>query len=49
MGFGELQFDYVRFPDEPETRMAHAVFPGRKDNETTRAAWPGTSACSGIG
>lgn len=36
MGFAELQFDYVRFPDEPRSRMATAVFPGRREGETTR-------------
>src|SRR6059036_3878425 len=33
MGFREVQFDYVRFPDEPRERMATAVFPSR------RAGW----------
>jgi hypothetical protein len=36
MGFAEVQFDYVRFPDEPRDRMASAVFPGRRGGETTR-------------
>src|ERR1051325_462929 len=27
LGFQEVQFDYVRFPDEPRERMATAVFP----------------------
>jgi len=36
MGFGEIQFDYVRFPDEPRARMATAVFPARKAGESTR-------------
>jgi hypothetical protein len=36
LGFGELQFDYVRFPDESRARMATAVYPGRKGKETTR-------------
>src|SRR5918994_3053196 len=26
MGFEELQFDYVRFPDEPESRHANSLF-----------------------
>lgn len=30
MGFREVQFDYVRFPDEPRERMATAVFPSRR-------------------
>lgn len=37
MGFAEVQFDYVRFPDEPRSRMASAVFPARRPGETTRA------------
>ncbi|MDH4130494.1 MAG: putative glycoside hydrolase [Gemmatimonadota bacterium] len=36
LGFGEVQFDYVRFPDEPRARMATAVFPSRKAGESTR-------------
>lgn len=36
MGFSELQFDYVRFPDEPKGKMASAVFSARQGNETTR-------------
>jgi hypothetical protein len=36
MGFSELQFDYVRFPDEPKSKMASAVFSARQGNETTR-------------
>ena len=36
MGFSELQFDYVRFPDEPKSRMASAVFSARQGTETTR-------------
>ncbi|HTS88553.1 MAG TPA: putative glycoside hydrolase [Gemmatimonadales bacterium] len=36
MGFGEVQFDYVRFPDEPRARMARAVFPARRPGETNR-------------
>jgi len=35
-GFAELQFDYVRFPDEPKGRLAMAKFPGRREGETTR-------------
>lgn len=37
-GFGELQFDYVRFPDEPRARMATARFTSRRNNESTRHA-----------
>jgi hypothetical protein len=36
MGFAEVQFDYVRFPDEPKARMSFAVFPSRKPGESTR-------------
>jgi hypothetical protein len=36
MGFSELQFDYVRFPDEPKSRMATAVFSSRRNGESTR-------------
>jgi hypothetical protein len=38
MGFQEVQFDYVRFPDEPRERMATAVFPARRSGETQRDA-----------
>jgi len=38
MGFGEVQFDYVRFPDEPKARMAHAIFPARRAGESNRDA-----------
>jgi hypothetical protein len=36
MGFAEVQYDYVRFPDEPESRLASALFPGRRQGETKR-------------
>jgi len=36
MGFAEVQYDYVRFPDEPESRLASALFPGRRESETKR-------------
>ena len=35
-GFAEVQYDYVRFPDEPESRLASAVFAGRRAGETKR-------------
>jgi len=38
MGFDEVQFDYVRFPDEPREVMATAVFPSRRKGETQRSA-----------
>jgi len=36
LGFAEVQYDYVRFPDEPRSRLARAVFPARREGETTR-------------
>ncbi|MEE8476850.1 MAG: putative glycoside hydrolase [Gemmatimonadales bacterium] len=36
MGFSEIQFDYVRFPDEPKKMMESAVFNARREGETTR-------------
>lgn len=38
LGFGEVQFDYVRFPDEPRARMASAIFAARTGGETQREA-----------
>ena len=38
MGFREVQFDYVRFPDEPRERMATAIFPARRAGQTQREA-----------
>ena len=38
LGFDEVQFDYVRFPDEPREMMATAIFPSRRPGETQRAA-----------
>ncbi len=38
MGFAEVQFDYVRFPDEPRERLATAIFPARRDGESQRDA-----------
>lgn len=38
LGFGEVQFDYVRFPDEPRSRMESAIFSARVNGETQRAA-----------
>src|SRR5437764_2542736 len=37
LGFSEVQFDYVRFPDEPRERMATAIFPAHH-GETQRQA-----------
>jgi len=36
LGFDEVQYDYVRFPDEPKLRMALAVFPAKRGAETSR-------------
>jgi hypothetical protein len=36
MGFAEIQYDYVRFPDEPPSRRATAVFGGRREGESLR-------------
>lgn len=36
LGFSEVQFDYVRFPDEPRARMARAIFPARRQGESHR-------------
>jgi hypothetical protein len=36
LGFNEVQFDYVRFPDEPKEAMAEAIFAARKHGETER-------------
>ena len=38
LGFDEVQFDYVRFPDEPREMLATAIFPSRRAGETQRAA-----------
>ena len=38
MGFAEVQFDYVRFPDEPRERLATAIFSARRSGETQRSA-----------
>ena len=37
LGFDEVQFDYVRFPDEPKEVMALAILPARKSGESQRA------------
>src|SRR6266566_523835 len=36
LGFNEVQFDYVRFPDEPKEAMAQAIFAARKRGESQR-------------
>ena len=37
LGFAEVQFDYVRFPDEPKEAMALAIFGARRAGESQRA------------
>ncbi len=37
LGFAEVQFDYVRFPDEPKEMMAQAIFGARRKGETQRS------------
>jgi hypothetical protein len=36
IGFEEIQYDYVRFPDEPRRRLATALFTSRRGTETSR-------------
>jgi hypothetical protein len=36
MGFREIQFDYVRFPDEPAENLERAVFNWRRPGESRR-------------
>lgn len=36
MGFSEIQYDYVRFPDEPRSVLATAVYPSRRSGQTSR-------------
>jgi hypothetical protein len=38
LGFDEVQFDYVRFPDEPPARLNRTVYPARLDGESKRTA-----------
>jgi hypothetical protein len=38
MGFREIQFDYVRFPDEPPERLGRTVYPAKRPGESRRAA-----------
>ena len=37
MGFPEIQWDYVRFPDAPASALARAHFPGREGRPRTEA------------
>lgn len=36
LGFREIQFDYVRFPDEPAANLERAVFKARRPGESMR-------------
>lgn len=38
LGFSEIQFDYLRFPDEPRERLEFAIFPSRQPRESFRSA-----------
>jgi hypothetical protein len=38
MGFDEVQFDYIRFPDEPPARLNRTIYPSRGEGESKRAA-----------
>ena len=38
LGFSEIQWDYVRFPDVPRRYMATAVYPARENGETREQA-----------
>src|SRR5881296_1396959 len=38
LGFAEVQFDYVRFPDEPRARLATAIFPAHRPGQSQREA-----------
>jgi len=38
VGFAEVQFDYVRFPDEPEWLLSRAIYPARPEGESQRQA-----------
>ena len=37
-GFDEIQFDYLRFPDEPRVLLSQAIFPAKLPGETQRDA-----------
>ncbi len=38
MGFAEIQFDYIRFPDEPAELLDKAIFPARPAGQSRRNA-----------
>src|SRR5690606_2077664 len=37
LGFSEVQWDYVRFPDVPQSYMREAVYPARQDRTRVQA------------
>ncbi|MEX0843477.1 MAG: putative glycoside hydrolase, partial [Gemmatimonadota bacterium] len=37
LGFPEIQWDYVRFPDRPQSELERAVFPGRGERTRSQA------------
>ena len=37
LGFSEIQWDYVRFPDVPQSYMREAVYPARQDRSRVQA------------
>jgi hypothetical protein len=37
-GFDEIQFDYLRFPDEPRSLLSQAIFPAKLPGESQRDA-----------
>lgn len=37
LGFAEIQWDYIRFPDRPNSEMERAVFPGQGDRTRSQA------------
>ncbi len=38
LGFAEIQFDYLRFPDEPRWLLERAIFPAKRAAESQRTA-----------
>lgn len=38
LGFAEIQFDYIRFPDEPAELLDRAIFPAQQPGQSRRAA-----------
>lgn len=38
LGFEEIQYDYVRFPDEPPARLGRTVYPARRPGDSKRDA-----------